>query len=83
MIKYCPSSFVQYSDRGLNKTLVTWSVPIAVDNVDPFVILTRTGPEPSTYLTEQPIPYTIQYDATDAAGNKALPCVFTVTVLGE
>ena len=82
MIRNCPASFVQYSDQGSNKALVTWPLPVAVDNVDVVVDVSRTaGPAPATYFTEQPIPYTIQYDATDSAGNKALPCIFTVTVL--
>ena len=75
----CPASISRYSDRGSNKAFITRGAPTVSDNFDVIVHINLTGPGPS-YFFESPVPYVIQYDAIDAAGNKALPCRFTITV---
>ncbi len=74
----CPTNILTNVDSSNCTALVTWTPPTANDNcVEPTV--TRTsGPPPGSLFTNGSVT-TIEYTATDAAGNTA-NCTFTVTV---
>ena len=60
----------------------TWLTPIASDNSgETITTVLRSGFEPGTRVTEGS--YEVIYDASDSAGNSAVPCRFTVDVRGN
>lgn len=74
----CPQSFVEYADAGYNSTLVSWIPPNSTDNTGlPVTIEQLSGPTSRSVLEAGP--YTVQYNASDAAGNKA-SCHFSIVV---
>ncbi|MCK4342298.1 MAG: HYR domain-containing protein [Phycisphaerae bacterium] len=78
VISGCPSDITVNNDPGLCSAVVTWTPPTAWDNCDGA--LTPTG----THNPGDVFPVgvtTVTYTVSDSAGNPAIPCVFTVTVI--
>lgn len=74
----CPQSFVEYADAGYNSTLVSWVPPNSTDNTGfPVTIEQLSGPTSGSVLEAGF--YTVQYNASDAAGNKA-SCNLSIVV---
>lgn len=75
-VQGCPASFSDKTD-SLQKQ-VTWTPPTITDNVGVASVLSNRQPgfEMQTYTS-----ITIQYTASDAAGNVAY-CIFNITVEG-
>ena len=77
----CPLDQTIIADRGENNALVTWKVPIAIDNSRYYTSVT---PIPALIPPARlPIGSTVMtYTAADNNQNKA-KCTFTITVLGK
>lgn len=68
-----------YTDPLQDDVIVTWDLPVAVDNVDTNVVVVQTeGPAPGSSLPSGS--YLVSYTAVDGAGNQADPCVFNIIV---
>jgi|GEM_PF-5302465 len=77
VITGCPANVIVPADAGQCSAVVTWTPPTASDNctVASFTSTHSPGHTFSVGTT------TVTYNATDACGNAATPCSFTVTVL--
>ena len=85
VISDCPETVTVYTDANSDEVSVTWDLPTVSDNHDDDVILNQTaGPTPGSFfsLTPQSI-HTVTYEASDDAGNEAIPCSFQVIVQRE
>ena len=74
---FCPSDVTVYVQDNATSGNVTWTVPVAEDNVNVVSLLTTSSQ--GTYNVGS---YSVVYRASDAAGNEEL-CSFTVEVIGE
>ncbi len=78
VISGCPSDITVNNDAGLCSAVVTWTAPTAWDNCDGALTPAGTHNPGDTF----PVGVTtVTYTVSDAAGNPAIPCVFTVTVI--
>ncbi|WP_367391080.1 HYR domain-containing protein [Lewinella sp. LCG006] len=74
----CPANIDLPMDDGLCGAVVTWTAPTAIDNCDANLVPTQSlGLTSGSFFGEGT--QTIEYSATDAAGNTGT-CSFSVTV---
>ena len=74
-----PHENITATADSLGGATVNYTLPTATDNVDPVVTVTCL-PAPGSYFTIAGSPHIVTCNATDTAGNPAIPTTFTVTV---
>lgn len=74
---FCPSDVTVYVQDNATSGNVTWTVPVAEDNVNVVSLLTTSSQ--GTYNVGS---YSVVYSASDAGSNEEL-CSFTVEVIGK
>ena len=77
VISGCPTNIALGTDTGVCDAVATWTPPTATDNCT--VSLTPTGSHASGDVFPSGTT-TVSYNVSDAAGNPAITCSFTVTV---
>ena len=83
VIRNCPANVLAYADRGMTTSIVTWTPPVAIDNLSGTIETTLVEGQIPGSRFQSGQPHSIKYEAVDAAGNKATPCTFMVTIQGE
>jgi uncharacterized protein YdeI (BOF family) len=77
----CPLAISQNNDVGLCSAVVTWTAPTAHDDCDGDLMPVGTRSDSLPLAAPFPVGITtVTYNVTDACGNAATPCSFTVTV---
>jgi len=76
-ISGCPTNITQPNDAGVCNAVVTWTPPTANDNCDGALTPTGSHAPGATFPVGTT---TVTYNVSDAAGNAAATCSFTVKV---
>eukprot|EP00057_Strongylocentrotus_purpuratus_P014936 XP_011669410.1 PREDICTED: uncharacterized protein LOC105440672 [Strongylocentrotus purpuratus] len=77
----CPGNIGNQYTTGASRR-VTWATPTATDNRGSVTVSRISGPSSGSTFSVSTTRYTIQYRATDGAGNYAT-CSITFTVCGR
>ena len=83
VIHNCPRTIEAVADRNATTTRITWQPPFATDNYDDNISITIVGREPGSIFHESAESYYVEYNAVDAAGNRAVPCSFAIRVFSK
>ena len=85
IISDCPSSRTVFTDANSDDVTVSWDPPTVTDNYDSSVtVVQTTGLPPGSQFSIDPNNvHTVTYEASDANGNEARPCTFSVFVQGR
>ena len=85
VVTFCPDSINEYTDWQTSGATATWSLPTGEDNLGSVTVTQTEGQSPGAFfsIAGGVYSYTISYDISDAAGNQAPPCTFTVNIQGK